>query len=64
MRYGESSRPYSCINFTVTLFRDFHERMLLSTRTEELYLGNYRLHVLPLLKGRAIGSVDGRLGVS
>lgn len=31
--------------------------MLLSTRTEELYLGNYRPHILPLLKGRAIGSV-------
>lgn len=45
----------------VNCFRDLHERMLLATRTEELYLSNYRLHILPLLKGRAVGSVDGRL---
>lgn len=45
----------------VNCFRDLHERMLLATRTEELYLSNYRLHILPLLKGRTIGSVNGRL---
>lgn len=42
-------------------FRNLHQRMLLSTRTEELYLSNYRIHILPLLKDRAIGSVGGRL---